>query len=190
MKYTVADAAAAAAAAADVAAAAAAAASAAAVLNLASGFARFASMASTSKTSVRVAATIEKYKIHDSPIHIDPEQIGADWTNRMGSTPNIAIVHNVLAESFKKDGYDPSKPQIGLCRNFAADSDLRQKLLAWNLRFSGGDPRFPAVHKDKMENGSLACTHLNMCARLFKQEATTISGLRCSADDQKSLQDL
>ena len=93
------------------------------------------------KTSQRVAATIAKYKINDTPIHVDPEEIGADWVNRMGSTPNIAIVHQVLAESFKKDGYDATKPQIGLCRSFGGSPSLREKLLEWNLKFSSGDNR-------------------------------------------------
>lgn len=141
------------------------------------------------KTSQRVAATIAKYRIHDSPIHIQPDEVGADWTNRMGSTPNISIVHSVIAKSLAKDGYDPSKPQIGLCRSFAGHGVQLEKLLKWNQSFTTGDARYPFIHKAKMTYGSLACSHLNLAGRMFKEGMTTMGGIKCSVDDQKPLQD-
>ena len=137
------------------------------------------------KTSQRVVATIAKFRMHDEPIHIEPDEIGADWTNRMGSTPNISIVHSVIATSLSKDGYDPSKPQIGLCRSFGGHGVLLEKLLQWNQSFSAGDARYPFIHKAKMTYGSLACTHLNLAGRMFKQGMTTMGGIHCSAEDQK-----
>ena len=142
------------------------------------------------KTSQRVAANIAKYKLFEDPINVEPEAIGADRVNRMGSTPNIMVCHQVLAESFKKDGYDPSKPQCGLCRSFAENQELREKLLAWNLSFSRGDSRYPRVNKEKMVMGSLACTHLNITARMFLQEMTTCQGLLCKSEENKSLDEL
>ena len=140
------------------------------------------------KTSQRVVATIAKFRMHDEPIHIEPDEIGADWTNRMGSTPNISIVHSVIATSLSKDGYDPSKPQIGLCRSFAGDPDRLEKLLKWNNSFTAGDARYPFIHKAKMTYGSLACTHLNLAGRMFKEGMTTIEGIKCGVDS-KPLQD-
>ncbi|MEC8930567.1 MAG: hypothetical protein VYB08_04070, partial [Candidatus Latescibacterota bacterium] len=145
------------------------------------------------KTSQRVAAIIFKYHIFDDPIHVDSDEIGADWCNRMGSDPNIAICHEVLAPSFKKDGYDPSKPQVGILRAFEGHPDLLLKLLEWNMRFSAGDERWPPIDKQKMNKGSLACTHVNLTARMFKHEMTTKDGMRCTtgpAEENKACADL
>ena len=54
----------------------------------------------------RVAANIAKYKLFEDPISVEPEAIGADWVNRMGST-HIMVCHQVLVESFNKDGLRP-----------------------------------------------------------------------------------
>ena len=77
-----------------------------------------------------LAANIAKYKLFEDPTNVELEAICADLLNR--STPNIGVCHQVLAESSKKDGHDPSKPQCGLCRSFAVNEELREKLLAWS----------------------------------------------------------
>ena len=130
-------------------------------------------MAESSKTSQRVAANITKYRIHAAPVHVDVDEIGADWLNRMGSAPNIQICHKVLAPSFKNDGYDTSKPQVGVCRSFEGNSDLINKLVSWNRSFT--DELYPSVRKEKMNKGSLACTHVNITARLFKEVCVEVS---------------
>ena len=142
------------------------------------------------KTSQQVAANIAKYKLFEDLINVEPEAIGADWVNRMGSTPNITVCHQVLPESFKKDGYEPSKPQFGLCRSFAGNQELREKLRAWNHALSRGDSRYPRVSNEKMVTGPLPCTHLNITARMFLQEITTCQGLWCKSEENKSLDEL
>ena len=107
------------------------------------------------KKASKIAAYIVKYSIHDAgePTYIDVDEIGADWCNRMGAPPNIQVCHRVLAPSFKNDGFDPNKPQIGILRSFVTHEVKKKKLLAHNLAFSAGDSRFPIVLKEKMSRG-------------------------------------
>ena len=142
------------------------------------------------KTSQRVAANLLHYRMNEEPIHVDCDEIGADWCNRMGSQPNILVCHQVLARSFKNDGYDPTKPQLGVCRCFKDDHAKLQKLIAWNETFNAGDDRFPPMNKDKMHKGSLACTHVNMTGRMFKHGMTSRDGTRCTTEKNNPLQEL
>jgi hypothetical protein len=120
------------------------------------------------KTSQKVAAYITKYKIHDEPVNVDVDELGADWCNRQGSRPNISICHEVIAQSFKTDGFDPAKPSVGVARNFANNSVLRQKLLDWNASFSSGDERYPPIIHEKMNKArfSIDVTLMKQCGHL------------------------
>jgi hypothetical protein len=124
------------------------------------------------KTSQKVAAYITKYKIHDEPVNVDVDELGADWCNRQGSRPNIHICHQVLAPSFKNDGFDPLKPSVGVARNFANNSVLKQKLLDWNIGFSSGDERYPPILKEKMNKAgfSIDVTLMKQCDHLVGRD--------------------
>ena len=137
------------------------------------------------KTSQRVAANIMKYKQNTEPIFVDPDEILVDECNRMHSAPNILICHQVLAPSFKHDGYDPNKPPVGVCR--LARTTLA--LIEWNFSFSAGDERFPPIVKQKADKGSLACTHVNVTGRMFKHGMTTQDGLRLTTEGDTPLQE-
>ena len=50
------------------------------------------------------------------------------------------------------------------------------------MAFSSGDARYPRVEKDKLKYGSVACTHLNITARMWKQEMTTSGGIVCKPE--------
>ena len=108
------------------------------------------------KKAAKIASYIVMYSIHDGgePSHIDVDEIGADWCNRMGAPPNIQVCHGVLAPSFKNDGYDPSKMPVGICRSFVSDEAKRKKLLLHNTSFSAGDDKFPVILKEKMSRGA------------------------------------
>ena len=78
---------------------------------------------------------------------------------------------------------------MGLCRDFPSGTLGHAKLLAWNKEFSAGDSRYPPVQPDKLTKGSLACTHLNLTARLFKHGMTTVEGVQCVVAGDKKLED-
>lgn len=142
------------------------------------------------KTSQRVNCMIAKYKVNEEPIHVNPDEVGADWCNRQGQAPTILICHQVIAKSFKTDGFDTGKPQVGVCRSFKGNEHLMKKLLSWNVQFGMGDERFPPVLAEKMDKGSLACTHLNMTARMYTHQMTTVDGIRCVVEHDKALAEL
>ena len=143
------------------------------------------------KTSQRVAANITMYRMNNKPINCDPDEIGADVCNRGGSPTNIMMCHSVLAPSFLKDGFDPEKPSIGVCRSYHNDPEKKEELIQWNRKFSDGDDRYPAIFPAKMDKGSLACTHVATTSRMFKQGMTTQDGLCCIVPpDDTHLQDL
>jgi len=120
------------------------------------------------KTSQRVAANMVKYGVCDDPIEIEPDCIGADRQNRGGATPNITVCRENIGASFKKDGCDKSKPQIGIVKDYSKHPEMLAQLVKHNQEFGMGDPRWPPVFPDKMKNGSLAATHLTITLRCYK----------------------
>ena len=134
------------------------------------------------KVPTRVAANIAKYRTIDHPVYIDVDEVGADPCNRMGSAPNIMIVHKVLAPSFKKDGFDPSKAPIGVCRSFGANTDLVARLQQHNGKFSTS--LYPAIKADKMTYGSLGSTHVNITGRIFKEALRAVGAVGCMSNER------
>ena len=64
----------------------------------------------TLRVSQRVAANIVKFGLTMEPVPTDPDEIGADPQHRGGAVPNIMVCHETLGNSFRDDGYAPTKP--------------------------------------------------------------------------------
>jgi len=77
------------------------------------------------------------------------------------------VIHSTLAPGIEQDAFCHRRPQPGVCIQKSGDGIA--KLVAWNEKFSGGDPRYPKIDPRKMDKGTLAATHLNMTLRCFKQ---------------------
>eukprot|EP00959_Pyramimonas_sp_CCMP1952_P078642 1643767-Pyramimonas_sp.AAC.1 len=66
------------------------------------------------KTSQQVAASMVKYGVVDKPVHVDPNEFGADPQNRSGATPNIQVIRNTIVAGIQQHGFDPNRPLPGI----------------------------------------------------------------------------
>jgi hypothetical protein len=98
---------------------------------------------------------------------IDPRQLLVSPQNRDGAPPNVQHVHHGILRSLRVNGFDHTRPAVGICIQ-AKSPEAKRQLLEYNKRFSAGNPLLPPIHDDMAAYGTLAASHLNIALRCIK----------------------
>ena len=88
-------------------------------------------VAALQKTTKKVAAIVEKYKLTEEPTRCLPETVGVSMHNRGGQPPHIHVVHQTLFPAVCRDGFDPKRPRPGFAIEYKSP-----ELLAAHLNFN------------------------------------------------------
>ena len=121
----------------------------------------------SSAATVRLAQRVEqalKQSLNKEPKQIPPQKILPAVQNRNGAPPNVQHIHKTILKSFLVQGYDYSRPPVGICVEVKSPEG-KQKLLDHNKRFNS--PLMPPRLEDGVQFASIACTHLNTALRFL-----------------------
>lgn len=127
------------------------------------------------KLAQRVEETLNNLVIFKEPKQLDPRAVLVAPLNRDGAPPNRMHIHNRILKSFKTQGYDRTRPQVGICVEYKT-AEGKAKLLEHNRRFSKGETLLPPIHEDLAMYGSLAGSHLNLALRCIQSGCTSPQG--------------
>ena len=125
-------------------------------------------LAKEGKLAQRVEGVLMNQKVFQEPKQIDPQAILVAPMNRDGAPPNVPHVHHGILKSIVEQGFDSTRPSVGICVEFKSP-EAKRRLLEHNIRFSHGNPLMPKIDENKVLYGSLAGSHLNLALRLIQQ---------------------
>ena len=129
-------------------------------------------------------------KVFQEPKQIDPQAILVAPSNRDGAPPNVQHVHHGILKSIVEQGFDSTRPSIGICVEFKSP-EAKRKLLEHNIRFSHGNSLMPKIDETKALYGSIAGSHLNLSLRLIQQGSLGPAGdLSTLEESNKGLADV
>jgi hypothetical protein len=101
------------------------------------------------------------------PKQIDPRQLLVSAQNRDGAPPNVQHVHHGILWSLRANGFDHTRPAVGICIQ-AKSPEAKRQLLEYNRRFTMGNALLPPIHENEACYGTLAASHLNIALRCIK----------------------
>ena len=119
----------------------------------------------SSAATVRLAQRVEQALqqcINKEPKQIPPQRILVAVQNRNGTPPNVQHIHKMILKSFLVQGYDYSRPPVGICVEVKS-AEGRKKLLDHNKKFQS--TLMAPIFADGVAYASIACTHLNTALR-------------------------
>ena len=87
------------------------------------------------KLAQRVEGVLMNQKVFQEPRQIDPRAILVAPSNRDGAPPNVPHVHHGIIKSIIEQGFDSTRPSVGICVEFKSP-EAKQKLLEHNIRFT------------------------------------------------------
>ena len=93
--------------------------------------------------------------VNEQAQQIDPRALGVSPRNRLFS---IQRLHSVIIRSYAKDGHDPSRPLVGICREVTDPAKLAS-LIDHNQGLSDSSPLMPPTYKNLMGYEVAACNH-------------------------------
>ena len=91
----------------------------------------------SSVATVRLAQRVEEAlqrSLNKEPKQILPQKILVAPQNRNGAPPNVQHIHKTILKSFLTQGYDYSRPPVGVCVEVKS-LEGRRKLLEHNKKF-------------------------------------------------------
>ena len=127
------------------------------------------------KIAQRVQKTLEEYAVWKEPNQLDPSSILVVPAHRDGAPPNVPHIHGGILKGLLDNGFDSTRPAVGVCVEFKT-SESKRKLLEHNRRFSASHSQLPKIDESKVLYGSLASSHLNLALRLIQQGAAGPTG--------------
>ena len=127
-----------------------------------------------SKLAQRVEKTLNG-KIHHEPKQLDPKQILVAPLNRDGAPPNVKHIHEQILKSFLKQGFDSTRPLVGICVCFTSQEGKRA-LIEHNRKFTEGCPLLPPIDEAAAMYGALAGSHLNLALRILQANSASCIG--------------
>jgi hypothetical protein len=105
--------------------------------------------------------------VNKEPKQLDPRALLVSPHNRDGAPPNVQHIHHGILRSIRSNGFDPSRPAVGICVQMKRP-EARLKLLEYNRRFSAGNNLLPPIHEDLAQYGTLAASHFNVALRAIR----------------------
>ena len=134
------------------------------------------------KLAQRTDATLNKFCTNlTHATRIPPTQLLVSPQNRDGAPPGVPHIHALL-KSFKNDGFSRKRPQSGICVELT-DPKMKKELIAYNEKFTSGNPHMPPICEEDVLYGTLASSHLNLALRCLK------AGTQSPVGDLKALAD-
>ena len=125
--------------------------------------------------ALRVQKTLEDFAVWKEPKQLDPSSILVAPANRDGAPPNVPHIHKGILKGRIGNGFDATRPPVGVCVEFKT-TEGKRKLLEHNRRFSASNTQLPKIDESKVLYGSLASSHLNLAMRLIQQGAASPEG--------------
>ena len=110
--------------------------------------------------------------LYPRAMRIVPEAVGVSPLNRLFS---VHQVHNTILKSFVDDGFDPERPQVGICCE-VRDPAKRLALQAHNESLATMSPLMPKVDPCSIEYECLSNTHYNVALRLINKAVLSTAG--------------
>ena len=110
--------------------------------------------------------------VHQAPICLSPGEVGISPLNRQFS---IQHVHATILASFIRDGHDPDRTQVGICRE-VRDLQKRVHLENYNKALSANSPLMPSVRDNAISYEGLSTTHYNVALRLVDECRVSSAG--------------
>lgn len=118
------------------------------------------------KLAAKVELTLQRC-LNKTARQIDPKLLLVAPENRNGAPPNVRYIYETLLKSLGNNGFDPTRPAVGICVQFTSQEG-KARLLEWNRRFSHGNPLLPHIDEERAMYGTLAGTHLNIALRILQ----------------------
>ena len=144
-------------------------------------------VAKMGKVALRVQQTLGEFSVWPEPKQLEPSTILVAPGNRDGAPPNGPHIHFGILKGLMANGYDPTRPQVGVCVEFKTPEG-KQKLLEHNRRFTDSNIQLPKIEESKVLYGSLASSHLNLALRLIQQGAhSPVGDLRALCEKDRFL---
>ena len=103
--------------------------------------------------------------IHQDPVHLKPGEVGISPLNRQFS---IKHVHSTILSSFIRDGHDPNRTQVGICRE-VRDPQKRLHLENHNKALAASSPLMPNVEERAIQYECLGSSHYNAALHLSQK---------------------
>ena len=128
------------------------------------------------KLAAKVEVTLKRC-LNQTPGQLDPNLLLVAPENRNGTPPNVRYIYEVLLKSLGGNGFDPTRPAVGICVQYQTPEG-KARLLEWNRRFTLGNPQMPYIDEDRAMYGTLAGTHLNIALRILQAglaDATSVA---------------
>ena len=110
--------------------------------------------------------------VHQEPIRLRPGEVGISPLNRQFS---IQHVHSTILSSFIRDGHDPNRTQVGICRE-VRDPQKRLHLENHNKALAANSPLMPSVRDNAISYEGLSTTHYNVALRLVDECRVSSAG--------------
>ena len=140
------------------------------------------------KLAQRVEAVLQTC-LNSEPRQIDPRALLVAPANRDGSSPNVQHIHKGILASFIKNGFDRSRPAVGICVQVRS-SEGKAALIEFNKRFSKGNELLPPIDEDLVMYGTLASSHLNIALRLLRHQSPSTTDLQNQLVEGTSLNEV
>ena len=131
----------------------------------------------------KLAARVEKVMqtcINAEPKQLQPGALLVDLCNRDGAPPNIQHVHQQILKSFVTQGFDRTRPAVGICVKYTS-VEGKSRLIEHNRRFSLGTSLLPPIDESQAMYGTIAGSHFNLALRILA------SGMGSPATDVTTL---
>ena len=131
----------------------------------------------------KLAARVEKVMqtcLNAEPKQLDPRCLLVDPCNRDGAPPNIQHVHHQILKSFATQGFDRTRPAVGICVKYTS-VEGKSRLIEHNRRFSSGTSLLPPIDESQAMYGTIAGSHFNLALRILA------SGMGSPATDLTTL---
>ena len=117
----------------------------------------------------KLAARVEKVMqtcINAEPKQLQPGALLVDLCNRDGAPPNIQHVHQQILKSFVTQGFDRTRPAVGICVKYTS-VEGKSRLIEHNRRFSAGTSLLPPIDESQAMHGAIAGSHFNLALRIL-----------------------
>ena len=101
------------------------------------------------KVALRVQKTLADFSVWPEPKQLEPSSILVAPCNRDGAPPNGPHIHSGILKGLMDNGFDPTRPQVGVCVEFRTPEGKR-KLLEHNHRFSASNAQLPKIDESKV----------------------------------------
>ena len=77
-----------------------------------------ADVAKMGKVALRVQKTLQDFTVWNEPKQLDPSSILVAPCNRDGAPPNGPHIHRGILKGLMDNGFDATRPQVGVCVEF------------------------------------------------------------------------